>query len=879
MIKKIILFLLILFTFTNISYSSWWKYSYEKSEHLMDKINWKEYSSETILEAKKQNKPIFLLLSAPSWCYWCQVYESEEYLFNPDVIKYLNENFITIFVDADKRQDLTRQYLEWGWPSTTVFTPYMERIYGFSWVRPVENMIENFERATVFVDSNTQSKQVINKLDYTRSKIIIPKIETIKSYYYFYKTNIERGFDSQYGWFWNWQKFPRARTLEYLIDEYKKTWNKSYLSKVNLTLSNHFTDINNIKSNYNIFDPIEWGFHRYWTTRKWSPPHYEKMLYDNAKLLKTYYKLLEVEPENKKAKIVVKKTIEFMSNNFIDSEKWWFYSDTSAYLEEEYYWLEDRSQYKKPRVEKTKYTPWNSEALLTYLYIYENLKNQNTLQIDLKNTVGYADLHTLQLKFKNILEKTLTFYWSDMISEEWAYHFYSESWNKWVTWNLLDNAYLLLAFTKAYEVLLNEQYLEKANFLASYSINNLYDHNSWWFFERNSKEKSLYLDWEEIILTKPFEENSIISYALLTLYNKTQNIEYLNAWIKTIWQIQGNSMPLDEWYYFIKTLQLLESWLLEKYNYLTDEIKPIEKKNNNFWLNNLLKKQNSNTVGYADLRTLQNIQNQKPTTKNNNSKPTFIEKKQTINFNFYLFLIISFIAGFLSFISPCTLPILPVFIANLFTNSKKNIFVSAILFLLWLNITFAILWVISAIFWSLINTYLWNISQIVWIILMLLWIFILAWKWFKWFNLPKLKYSSYFWSFLLWIFLAIAWTPCDWPILVSILTLAWTSWNIITSAILLLFYGLGLSIPLILVSLYIHKYWKKGKILNILKWRELKIKNFSIHITKLISWLIFIIIWYLIFSWLLTEINRVFSAFNLQQYLSLLEEKLMNFLK
>ena len=55
------------------------KYSYHKAEELTPLIEWRDYNSQAFLEAQEEHKPIFLLLTAPSWCYWCQVYESEDY--------------------------------------------------------------------------------------------------------------------------------------------------------------------------------------------------------------------------------------------------------------------------------------------------------------------------------------------------------------------------------------------------------------------------------------------------------------------------------------------------------------------------------------------------------------------------------------------------------------------------------------------------------------------------------------------------------------------------------------------------------------------------------------------------------------------------------
>ena len=87
------------------------KYTFERAEELTPLIEWRDYTPEAFQEAVDENKPIFLLLTAPSWCYWCQVYESEDYLFHPDMVAFVNENTIPIYVDADKRQELSCRHM------------------------------------------------------------------------------------------------------------------------------------------------------------------------------------------------------------------------------------------------------------------------------------------------------------------------------------------------------------------------------------------------------------------------------------------------------------------------------------------------------------------------------------------------------------------------------------------------------------------------------------------------------------------------------------------------------------------------------------------------------------------------------------------------
>jgi len=122
-------------------------------QSLFPLIAWQEYSATTFERALEEQKPIFLLISAPAWCYWCHVYESEDYLFHPDLYPYINENFIPIFVDSDKRPDLTRKYLEGGWPSTTIFSPDFRRISGFSGPRDPKGLLTYFEQVVDYLST------------------------------------------------------------------------------------------------------------------------------------------------------------------------------------------------------------------------------------------------------------------------------------------------------------------------------------------------------------------------------------------------------------------------------------------------------------------------------------------------------------------------------------------------------------------------------------------------------------------------------------------------------------------------------------------------------------------------------------------------------
>ena len=813
------------------------KYTYEKSEELTPLIDWRDYSPSAFKESSDQNKPIFLLLTAPSWCYWCQVYESEDYLFNPQVVNIINNKFIPIYVDADKRQDLTRQYLEGGWPSTTVMTPGKERIYGYSGVRPVANMIENLNNAANYVKTHKSDYKV--SYNYEKKvpiQLTNNQLENLIDSYFLYSLRI---YDPVYGGFGSGQKFPQGRTLDLILERYEETNEQELLELVKNTLRNQYTNINEIKNNYNLYDPIEGGFHRYGTRRDWTPPHYEKMLYDNARLLKAYFHLLQIDSDNELAQEVVEKTDSFIKINWYDSENGGFYGNSDVHGEDSYYGKNPRP-INKPRIEKTKYTDWNSDAILTYLYLFEKTRNE---------------------EYKEMAEKSLNFFQNEMLDENGAYHYKKIGGEKAVQGNLLGNSYLMLAFIEGYDVLGKKDYLESSKKIADYSLNNLYDWNYGGFFERNSKNIELYAPGENINLRKPDAENGIIAYAFLKLYQQTNNSIYLNAGIKTIASEIMNTGGLDNGYYYIKSSQLIiNNNLLEEHSKLKEEIEVIELANQkNFWLNEL----NLNPVNSDFVLSEKGL-----------------DKPQG---SLILLILIALLAGFISFASPCTLPILPAYIAYTFESSGKNIKAMTLSFFLGLSIIFVLLGMTATLIGNLVRSYLTIFSQVAGIIIILLGIYILLGRGFSGLK-SRYKPTSYLGSFLFGGIFGLSWTPCVGPILVAILFLASTSSSVFTGGLLLFSYAIGLSFPLILLSTYLDKANKDKIIWKIIKGKEVIIeyaenKEFKIHSSSLISGLLFIILGYLIFSGTLFAFNQYFAQTNFQKWIFEIEEKLLTIVK
>lgn len=813
-------------------------YSYEHAEELKPLINWRDYGNDAFFEAIDQNKPVFLLLTAPSWCYWCQVYESEEYLFHPDIIKELNEKFIPVYVDADQRQDLTRQYLEGGWPSTTVLAPNKDRLYGYSGVRPVANMLANLRQATDFVKTSGFSNS--QNFSYIKTSAVIPSTQQLGQFIQGFNNIILQAFDPINGGFGTGQKFPQGRTLDYALDLYERSNNQQWLNIVETTLENQFTLLDELENNYNLFDPIEGGFHRYGTRPDWTPPHYEKMLYDNAKLVQAYAHLRKIRPQNKLAQEVVTKTLAFIEKNWWDATNGGFYGNSDVHGEDEYYGKNPRPA-DKPRVEQTKYSDWNTDAIIAYISLWQDTNDS---------------------QFKVMAEKTLDFFAQEMVTDFGAYHYFRPDGQKGIRGNLLDNANLLVAFVEGYDAFGNDTYLATAKTIADYSLDQLYDWHGGGFFERNSPDIDQYAG-DHILLEKPTPENGIISYALLKLYTQTNNPLYLNAGIKTLGNMLFNSPTLDRGFYYLKSAELiLDENLLADFAKLDNNLKNLEKeKQKNFWVNDLIiKPQAAGTKFIPTNEGLENLES-----------PLII------------LLLIALVAGFLSFASPCTLPILPAFLAYTLTATKKGVKGMTAAFFLGLILVFTLLGMSATVVGGFLRSNLTLFSQIAGIAIIIFGIMAILGKGFVGIKIKKRQPTTYLGSFFFGSAMGISWTPCIGPILVSILLLASTTDTVVTGGLLLLVYGLGLAVPLIILSTFIGRVNKNNIIWRLIEGRELTLKigqkKLHLHTSALISGLLFIILGYLIFSGTLFTFNQYITTTPLQIWIFGLEDFLLNLLK
>jgi cytochrome c-type biogenesis protein len=180
---------------------------------------------------------------------------------------------------------------------------------------------------------------------------------------------------------------------------------------------------------------------------------------------------------------------------------------------------------------------------------------------------------------------------------------------------------------------------------------------------------------------------------------------------------------------------------------------------------------------------------------------------------------LSFFAGFVSFLSPCVLPLIPGYISfingttleNLEDKKKNFIFKETLLFTLGFSVVFISLGATATFFGSLIFKYSTIFTYFVGIVIIFFSLNMIGILQLRLLN-QELKYHFHnqitkpYMSFLVGIGFGFGWSPCIGPILGSVLALASLETTIAKGIILLSIYSIGLAIPFILSGLFITKF-------------------------------------------------------------------------
>jgi uncharacterized protein YyaL (SSP411 family) len=482
-------------------------------QHAHNPVDWYPWGEEALNHAKKMDKPILLSIGYSS-CHWCHVMEKESFE-NEAIAKTMNEKFVCIKVDREERPDLDEVYMNavqvmtggGGWPMTVFLTPDLVPFHAGTYFPPEDRGgMPGFPKILVVVSDYYHSHRgEVQKVEAQMKNALRQITEMVPSQGQLedkiltnaFQASVSQ-FDPTHGGFGRAPKFPSSMTLSFLLRYWKKTGAKEAREMVEVTLDK--------MADGGIYDHLGGGFHRYSVDERWLIPHFEKMLYDNALLSRTYVEAYQVTKKERYRRVgeeilqYVLREMKSLGGGFYSTED----ADSEGVEGKFYVWSRDQI---KDVLGKEKGTPFcayygvtpngNFEGGLSVLHIDSSLEKVSELygisvpELERLLEAGRKELFTER-------EKRVRPGRDEKILASW-------------------NGLMISSFVDGFKVTGNEKYLEGAKDAARFVLQKMRKEG---YLMRVFKEGRCH--------TKGYSEDyAFFIQALIDLYEATFEIDWL----------------------------------------------------------------------------------------------------------------------------------------------------------------------------------------------------------------------------------------------------------------------------------------------------------------------------------------------------------------
>lgn len=250
-------------------------------QHTSNPVWWQEWTAEIIQEAIDKKKLLFVSVGY-STCHWCHVMAAEAFS-DIDTANFLNRHFICIKVDREQRPDIDQFLMHFlnaqsgngGWPLNVFLTADLRPIYALTYA-PAHSSGSQQSFLGIVKKVHEYYEKNADDIAPFIAKEVQPPIAAEESLV----KNLLSYYDPDYAGFGRGQKFPPHSTLLYLL---------YFLCVENNTEVQTICckTLDAMRMN-GLNDHLQGGIFRYCVDSKWTIPHFEKMLYDQAMALWCY---------------------------------------------------------------------------------------------------------------------------------------------------------------------------------------------------------------------------------------------------------------------------------------------------------------------------------------------------------------------------------------------------------------------------------------------------------------------------------------------------------------------------------------------------------------------------------------------------------------
>jgi uncharacterized protein YyaL (SSP411 family) len=324
-------------------------------------VAWLPWGPEAFARARAARRPILLSITA-SWCHGCAVMDTASY-GDARVAALIHERLVPVRVDADRRPDVNDRYNLDGWPTTVLLTPSGEMLTGTTYL-PAEGLLAMLEEVT---DAYARGGDELDRraAAVASARRATPRTLTLArepdlSAPAWLAALVVRETDTEYGGFGTGGKFLHAAALTAAVRQQARHPDAALGDAIARSLDGI--------AGGGVRDQVSGGFFRYTASREWMRPHTEKMLEDQAAMVRLYLEAARVFDRQDYVD-VARDTIAFVGSTLASHAEGRFFSSQAA--DDSYYQLgtaDLRRAFPAPHVDRTLITDWTSQAASTWLW-------------------------------------------------------------------------------------------------------------------------------------------------------------------------------------------------------------------------------------------------------------------------------------------------------------------------------------------------------------------------------------------------------------------------------------------------------------------------------------------------------------------------------
>ncbi|MGD1170386.1 thioredoxin domain-containing protein [Mycobacterium seoulense] len=259
-------------------------------QHADNPVHWQQWTPQALAAAAERDVPILLSIGYAA-CHWCHVMAHESFE-DGEVAAAMNSGFVCVKVDREERPDLDAVYMNatvaltgrGGWPMTCFLTPDGRPFFCGTYY-PKESFLQLLSAVSTTWQQRRgeveeASEAIAGELRAMASGLPSGGPDVAPTLCDHAVAAVLDDQDAVHGGFGGAPKFPPSAMLEALLRHYERTGSAAALEAVART--------GNAMARGGIYDQLAGGFARYSVDNAWVVPHFEKMLYDNALLLRVY---------------------------------------------------------------------------------------------------------------------------------------------------------------------------------------------------------------------------------------------------------------------------------------------------------------------------------------------------------------------------------------------------------------------------------------------------------------------------------------------------------------------------------------------------------------------------------------------------------------